>query len=305
MKNIWRKADKPTTDGENFPLKTVDSPSTPKPGTQGGPMKKGVYRATKKDGTIYYRSSITYRNKHISLGSFPDENTANCAYLQAKKILLDDAATLDSYHSKKGSLSFSKWVSLINFRDNGIYIKTPIYLREKFFHYYFSLHDYYIFDSDDLFYYSTHSILRRGGHLFVSDYGMQVNILSRYGIKNYAVAGRDFHFVNGNRRDFRYENLEIINHYHGVRQKTQNGRPIFETRIHWNGDFIVGRYQTETEAAIAYNKAASALLKKGYEKNYPVNFLEELSTAEYQNILKQIKISKTITELPEYTKSDI
>ena len=36
-------------------------------------MKKGVYTATKKDGTLYYRSSITFQNKHISLGSFSSE----------------------------------------------------------------------------------------------------------------------------------------------------------------------------------------------------------------------------------------
>ena len=30
-------------------------------------MLQGVYTATKKDKTLYYRSSITYKNKHISL----------------------------------------------------------------------------------------------------------------------------------------------------------------------------------------------------------------------------------------------
>lgn len=37
--------------------------------------------------------------------------------------------------------------------------------------------------------------MRRGGHLFVADYGMQVNILNRYGIKNYAVKDKDYIFV--------------------------------------------------------------------------------------------------------------
>lgn len=262
-------------------------------------MKPGVYTATKKDGTLYYRSSITYKNKHISLGSFTSEADAGTAYQIADTLLHDTSLTLEAYH---GVLSFKKWVSLINFRDNGIYIKTPVYLRDKYFHYYFSLDDYYIFDIDDLFYFSTHSILRRGGHLFVSDYGMQVNILSRYGIKNYAVAGRDYHFVNGNRRDFRYENVEIVNRYHGVYKKQYKGKTIYETRIHWNGEFIVGRYQTETEAAVAYNKAASAMLKKGYEKNYPVNYLEELSAEEYKNHFRQISISHRIKALPENTK---
>lgn len=262
-------------------------------------MKPGVYAAVKKDGTPYFRSSITYKNKHISLGSFSTETAANLAYHLADSILHNDSYTLEEFVNHSQVISFRKWVSLVNFRDNGIYIKTPIYLRQKYFHYYFSLDDYYVFDIDDLFYYSTHTITRRGGHLFVSDYGMQVNILSRYGIKNYGVSGRDFVFVNGDKRDFRYENIEIINRYHGVSYKMHKGKMVYETRIHWNGDFIVGRYQTEKEAAIAYNKAASTLIKKGYEKKYPVNFLEELSTDEYKQYFKQLQISKNIRELPE------
>lgn len=273
-------------------------------------MKKGVYAATKKDGTPYYRSSITFQNKHISLGSFPTEDAAALAYAEANEILHDFSCTLDSYLSlpeKNDSekqhlpaLPFPKRVTLINFRDNGIYIKTPIYLRKNYFNYYFSPDDYYTFDIDDLFYYSTHSIIRRGGHLFVSDYGMQINILSRYGIKNYAVAGRDFLFVNGDKRDFRYENIEIINRYHGVFRKQHKGKTIYEARIHLRGEFIVGRYATETEAAVAYNKAASALIRKGYDKRFPVNYLEELSSEEYKACFKQIKISKKIQALTEH-----
>lgn len=267
-------------------------------------MKPGVYTAVKKDGTPYFRSSITYKNKHISLGSFPTETAANLAYHLADSILHNAAYTLEEFLNHSHVISFQKWVSLVNFRDNGIYIKTPVYLRQKYFQYYFSPDDFYIFDIDDLFYYSTHTITRRGGHLFVSDYGMQVNILSRYGIKNYAVAGRDYLFVNGNKRDFRYENIEIINHYHGVFRKEIKEKTLYETRIHWNGEYIVGRYQTETEAAIAYNKAASTLIKKGYEKKYPVNYVEELSTEEYKQLFKVLKISRTIRELPQNTGSN-
>ncbi len=264
-------------------------------------MKPGVYKAIKKDGTLYYRSSITYKSKHISLGSFITETAANLAYHLADSILHYDTYTLASFTDHSQVLAFKKWVTLVNFRDNGIYIKTPIYLHQNYFHYYFSLDDYYTFDIDDLFYFSTHSITRRGGHLFVSDYGMQVNVLSRYGIKNYGVEGRDYRFVNGDKRDFRYENIEIINHFHGVCQKKYKGRLVYETKIHWNGDTIVGRYQTEIEAAIAYNKAASTLLKKGYEKRYPVNYLEDLSGEEYKRIFKDVSISKKIRNLPDFT----
>ena len=244
-------------------------------------MLPGVYQAKKKDNTIYFRSSITYSGKHISLGSFDTEEMAHEAYLYAGRLLAGKEITLTSYKKENPVLSFSKWVSLINFRDNGIYIKTPIYLFQKYFHYY----------------YSTRTISRRGGHLFVADYGMQVNILSRYGIKNYAVAGRDYLFANGNTRDFRYENLVIINRYHGVCQKTKQGQIYYETKIHWNGDLLVGRYENEIEAAIAYNKAASTLLRKGYLKDYPVNYIEELSDSEYRSRYQVVDISDKIKVL--------
>lgn len=264
-------------------------------------MLPGVYRAKKKDGTEYFRSSITYIGKHISLGSFSSEKEASEAYYQADQLLHEPSLTLNSYSGRESLLSFAKWVTLINFRDNGMYIKTPIYLRQRYFHYYFNKDDYLTFDIDDLFYYSTRSISRRGGHLFVADYGMQVNILSRYGIKNYAVAGRDYRFVNGDNKDFRYENIEIINRFHGVFRKEKEGTEYFETKIHWNGDYLVGRYKTEIEAAIAYNKAASILITKGYQKEYPVNFIEELSNHEYREIYKQVLVSdrlKNLTPLP-------
>ena len=56
------------------------------------------------------------------------------------------------------------------------------------------------------------------------------------------------------------------------------------------------------QAAVAYNKAASTLLKKGYERNYPVNYLETLYGDEYKTMFKKLTISKTIRELPECTK---
>ena len=44
----------------------------------------GVFIAQKKNGDIYYRSSITYRMKHISLGSYANESDAHAAYEEAK-----------------------------------------------------------------------------------------------------------------------------------------------------------------------------------------------------------------------------
>ena len=137
----------------------------------------GVYTAKRKDGTTYFRASLTYRNKHISLGSYDQEQEAHETYLCGLQLLRDSSCTLDDY-DVSSPLSFSKWVSLINFRDNGIYMNTPIYIRPRFFYYYFSPSDFFIFDMDDLFYYASRKISRRGGHYFVADYGMQINIMS-------------------------------------------------------------------------------------------------------------------------------
>ena len=95
-------------------------------------MLAGVYIAYKKDKTLYYRSSITYKNKHISLGSFAEELTAHNAYLEATNILSDNTINIEQYNKKK-LLSFDKWVSLINFRDNGIYFKNPIQYNFSFY----------------------------------------------------------------------------------------------------------------------------------------------------------------------------
>ena len=89
----------------------------------------GVYLARKKDSSIYYRSSITYKNKHISLGSYSCEHLAHEAYQMASKVLYNDIYTIEKYHEGHNSLSFHKWVVLINYRDNSMYIKNPIYMK--------------------------------------------------------------------------------------------------------------------------------------------------------------------------------
>lgn len=253
----------------------------------------GVYTAKRKDGGVYFRASLTYRNKHISLGSFDHAEAAHQAYLLAGSLLSDSSVSLNFYQTDS-PLSFSKWVSLINFRDNGIYFATPIYIKPKFFYYYFSPSEFFIFDTEDLFYYSSRKISRRGGHYFVADYGMQVNIMSRYGIKNYAVEGRDYRFLNGNNQDLRYENIKIINRYNGVNAIEDKGRIRYQVKIHVKGNINVGTYDTETEAAIAYNKAADLLKKAGVDKAYIPNYMEGMSPAAYADLYSSIKVSSGV-----------
>lgn len=258
-------------------------------------MMQGVFEAYKKNGTKYYRASITFKNKHISLGSFEEEIQANRAYNEADEVLHSQKKISD--YEENMSLDFKKWVSLINYRDNKMYIKTPVYLQKKYFEYYLSQDAALKFDVDDLFYYSHHTIMTRDGYMFVSDYGMQINILSRYGIKNYAVEGRDYQFANGDRHDYRYENIIVINKYHGVLRVEEGGKVLYKTKIHIMGDYVVGLYDNEIEAAIAYNKAADMVRMSGFQKNFPENYIEEVSAIEYARIYNRINISKKIREL--------
>lgn len=259
------------------------------------PLKAGVYINKKKNGTISYRSSITFQNKHISLGSFDTEDAAHHAYLEAKDLLYSESVSIEDYQPH--TLNFSKIIMLFNFKTTGFYFKTPILLKDNYFLYYLTSELILKFDVDDLFYYSKHTISKRGGHLFVSDYGMQVNILSRYGIKNFAVLDRDYRFINGDTTDFRYKNIEIINKYYGVQKITRNGRFVYNSIIHINGNFKIGTYKTETEAAIAYNKAVDILKKKGIQKNFNTNFILEVDEIAYASLYNKLRISKRIREL--------
>lgn len=254
----------------------------------------GVYEMHQKNGTLRYRSSITYHNKHISLGSYDASEAAHAAYLEAQQLLSDTELALSAYCAGTCALPFEKWVVLLNFRDNGLYFSNPIYLRQKYFEYYLSPNTVLRFDRDDLFYYSSHKLMRRGRHFFVADYGMQVNIANRYGIKNYAVENRDYRFINGNPLDFRYENIEILNPYHGVRIRNTPSGTRYAAVIHLNGNYTIGVYDRDIEAAIAYNKAIDILQKNGVNRSFSPNYLENLSPSAYADIYSGLKISSKI-----------
>ncbi len=254
-------------------------------------MLPGVFKATKKNGEIYYRCNFTYKGKHISLGSYDSEDDCYNAYLEAKNIMSSPEITLLSYHNNIKLISFEKCITLINYRDNNIYIKNPIYLEKGYFIYFLDQTTVLKFDNDDLFYYSSHKIQNRGGHMFVSDYGMQYNILARYGIKPYGVKGRDYRFANGDDTDLRYSNIILINKYHGVYEEQKNGKKKYVAKIHLNGDYIIGRYTSEAQAAIAYNKAVDLCKSRGMKKRFPTNFVTEYSPREYADEYTQIKIS--------------
>ena len=140
--------------------------------------------------------------------------------------------------------------------------------------------------------------MKKDGYYFISDYGMQINILTRYGIRNYAIVEKDYLFINGDPFDFRYENIQIIQQYYGVEKVIFRGTERYLAKIHVNGYYQIGRYQTPLDAAIAYNKAIDILHKKGYQKNYSINYISTLSNAEYANRYYELPISKKILCLP-------
>ena len=260
-------------------------------------MKKtGVFTAIKSDGTKYFRSSFTFKGKHISLGSFDNERDAHNCYRDAVRISVS-SLSIDDYNEHRFTIPFEKYVSIVNYRDNNVYFSNPIYLEKRFFNYYFDKKTIYKFDIDDLFYYAEHKILRRGNHLFVADYGMQVNILSRYNIKSHAVAGRDYVFINGDSTDMRYENIEVINPYNGVIKINDSKGIRYKAYILIKNSVVIGYFDKEYIAAIAYNKAADILsTRKNGCRKYQQNYIEDLSPREYARIYSEIKIPETISK---------
>ena len=59
--------------------------------------------------------------------------------------------------------------------------------------------------------------------------------------------------------------------------------------------YTIGTYTTDTEAAIAYNKAIDILKKAGVTKNFTPNYLDGLSPSAYADLYTKIHISPKIT----------
>lgn len=261
-------------------------------------MPTGVYITHKKNGQEYYRVSITYKNKHISLGSSDSYEFAHKRYLLAQRILRNSHYRIDDYNKTNQSLSYEKWVILHNFRDNGFYFKTPIYLHEKYFTYHLSQHIILTFDVDDLFFYGSHKIFKRGNYFFVNDFGMQFNILSRFGIRNHACEGKDYHFIDKNPYNLRYDNINIINPYHGVEKIHKNNQILYRAKIHVNGYIIIGYFHSIHKAAIAYNKAVDFMQRYVSEhKNYTKNYIDAIHEEEIEYLYTTIVLPKNLLNL--------
>ena len=79
----------------------------------------GVYETQLKNGTKSFRAGITIRGRHISLGSYDNYQDAHTAYKEAGRIFRSKYG-VEHYNPDKNLLSFTKFVVLINFRDNNM-----------------------------------------------------------------------------------------------------------------------------------------------------------------------------------------
>ena len=263
-------------------------------------MPTGVYRAVKKNGSEYYRISITYKGRHISLGSCDDLDTAARTYEEASALLKGNKGINE--YSSFSTIPYDKFIIFINFRDNGVYFHNPVYLHQRYFSYFLDRETELKFDTDDLFFYSQHRIQRRGGHLFVENYGTQMSVHQRYGLHPFSVPGRDFRFKNGDETDYRYENLEIINRYMGVELIENTIPKKYRASIHVRGYYNLGVFDSEEKAAIAFNKARKALKKAGIKKDIPANFIADLTSEEYDEIYEKTVLPESFLKYVESNK---
>ena len=81
-------------------------------------------------------------------------------------------------------------------------------------------------------------------------------------------------------------------------EKTEkNLKKIYKATIHVRSNYVIGKYSSEKEAAVAYNKAADILIKNGFKKAFMQNYIDDCTNKEYAEIYSRVKISDTILNL--------
>lgn len=278
-------------------MKTIDN--NKKKGIYNKETKiKNVYKIVDSKNKVYYKALISLKGKRINLGRYKTENMGALACKEAYRLYSAYDITLynilSMYEDNKGVIiPFYTMISIINYRDNKIFLRNPIYIRYNYISYFIDPIRELKFDIDELFFYSSHRILSRGNLFYVNNFGSQERLLNRYGIHSFSVRDRDYFFINGDYYDYRSTNIEVVNRYFGVFKKNYtDNRYYYEVRIHINGDFIIGRFKDEIMAAISYNKACDYANQMGLLKDFNQNYIDELSITSYKKIYDNIKLPK-------------
>ncbi|ONI38134.1 hypothetical protein AN639_05805 [Candidatus Epulonipiscium fishelsonii] len=200
-------------------------------------------------------------------------------------------------------LSFNKVVILINLRDNGTYFKNPIYTHKNYFSYYISPDIELLFDLIHLFFFATYKIYKRGNLFYTQQTFTQSSILNRLGIIPSSRANIDYKFKNDNPFDFRSHNLEILKRYYGVSRIEKDEKILYQTRISKPNTIIIGVFESEVEAAIAYNKAVDYLKSIGKQYKLNSNIIIYITKQEYENIYSKIELPFKLTnKVPQNIK---
>ncbi|MHC1749914.1 MAG: hypothetical protein AB9856_16700 [Cellulosilyticaceae bacterium] len=244
--------------------------------------------------TPHYRVYYLYKKHKIYLGLYPSEATALEALQLVESLMIQEGVPFSLKKlvpPNEMLLSFKKYISLINFRDNGLLIHNPIYIFKDYFKYYLAPDLSLTFDMKDLLFFSSNKIYKRGNYLYTKNALVQTSLLNRYGIEGYSKPGIDYYFKNGDPYDFRRQNLIVCTIYKGVSTRVHNNKTFYATKIFNEKNIVVGHYKTENEAAIAYNKACDFLESLGTPREYPRNELPFLTASEYLSLYNAISIS--------------
>ncbi|OON96469.1 MAG: hypothetical protein ATN36_00750 [Epulopiscium sp. Nele67-Bin005] len=238
--------------------------------------------------TPKYKTYFTFNKKRFYLGSFNSKDEATQAAQEAYQIT---HSNINLEKTNCEALPFNKVVILINFRDNGTYFNNPIYVRDNHFSYFINNEVELLFDMIHLFFFSTHKIYQRNQLFYTQHKFTQLSILNRLGIIPSSKVNKDYFFINGNIYDFRKDNLKIIKNYFGVSTLQKDEKTYYRTTISMPNTVVVGTYESEIQAAIAYNKALIFLKEKGVETKAKENNIPYLTKKEYDALYHQVELS--------------
>ncbi|ONI41596.1 hypothetical protein AN640_07890 [Candidatus Epulonipiscium fishelsonii] len=252
------------------------------------------------NGKLYYQVNFFYKSKKIYLGRYSSIADAQITINEATDIV----ETMCSIKQAKYTLlSFNKVVILINLRDNGTYFKNPIYLYEDYFGYYISSDIELLFDLIHLFFFATYKIYKRGNLFYTQHTFTQSSILNRLGIVPSSRINIDYKFKNNNPFDFRSDNLEVLKRYYGVSAIEKGEKTLYQARISKPNTIIIGIFESEIKAAIAYNKAVDYLKSVGMQYKLNSNVIFYITKKEYDIIYDEIELPYKLTnKVPQNAK---